>query len=56
MKLSDKLKEKLLSQKADPESSHAVFDNAMRDRLMELDPEWMTELDNFTEDFTFWYA
>jgi len=40
----------------DIETIHQNFDNLARLRLMELDPEYLAELEKEVEDITFWYA
>jgi hypothetical protein len=56
MKLSQEIKDQLLGREADPESAHSYFDDVVLDRLRELDPEFVAELEELTKDFTFWYA
>ena len=40
----------------DWESFHSAYDKLVEQRLRELDPEFMDELDKVIEGGTFWYA
>lgn len=34
-------------ERGDSESFHSIFDDLLEERLMELDPEWMKEMQQF---------
>ena len=40
----------------DIETIHQNFDKLMKERLTELDPEFLKELEKEVEDIGFWYA
>lgn len=55
-KLSKEFIKKVKEAWGDWEVTHSLRDDAMIDRLLELDPEFMEQLDKLFEDATFWYA
>ena len=40
----------------DWENVHGIYDDAIKARLQELDPEYVKELDKLVKGATFWYA
>lgn len=60
MKLTDEQRDRLRrcagERDADPEAFHAHYDELMRNRLLELDPEFVRDLDAEAEGLDFWYA
>ena len=40
----------------DWEVVHSHYDDFIRNRLIDLDPEFVKEMDKLTENATFWYA
>jgi len=49
-------KQQIKSHWGDWESVHADYDNFIKERLKELDPEFVEDLDLATSGAKFWYA
>jgi hypothetical protein len=56
MKLTTEQKEEIKKRCGDWECVHADYDDFMKERLKELDPEFVEDLDLATAGATFWYA
>jgi hypothetical protein len=56
MKLTEDQKKLIKERWGDWEIVHGNVDDLMRERLKELDPEWLEDLDQVTYGATFWYA
>lgn len=56
MKLTDEQKAKIRADWGDWEGVHCDYDDLMRARLRELDPEFYEDLEKAVKGATFWYA
>lgn len=58
MKLTQEQKQELLATAPDNESFHRTYDDMIKKRLSELDPEFMESIDKIVSqaDVTFWFA
>jgi hypothetical protein len=58
MKLTKEQKD-ILAQRVkdgDNEAVHGRYDDLIHDRLEELDPEFIKEIDDLVKDIEFWYS
>lgn len=56
MKLTKEEKKKFKDMENDNEEIHGLYDDLMRARLEELDPEFMKDLEEARGNTAFWYA
>jgi len=56
MKLSEGNLEEIKKMWGDWEATHAYFDDLMRARMEELDPEFLESMDKAFDGSLFWYA
>lgn len=56
MKLTQKQKNGLNISSGDNEAIHGAYDNLLKERMKELDPEFLEDLDEEVKGYTFWYG
>lgn len=56
MKLSEEQKKRIKNEWGKWEGVHVEYDNLLKERLAELDKEFLDDLNEVTKDAIFWYA
>ena len=56
MKISESDKKRIEDSWGDWEDLHYTYDDIVLERLRELDPEFVEEIEELTREATFWYA